>query len=117
VSATIHPTKFGALAATVNQAATPPASGVLVTVPSTVSLYRQVYGTVTVEAATGDTVTIEVETGVATGAYDAVQYIALGSTDETANVPYSFLVAPGRRYRFTLAGGGVAFVHYNYVDT
>jgi hypothetical protein len=113
VGQTAYPTPR--LAAAFSQNATPPASAALVTVPATLVLHRHVYGSATVETASGDSVLVEVETGVATGVYDAVQYLAVGTTDETANLAFSFKVKPGFRYKFTLAGAA-AFYAYNYED-
>jgi hypothetical protein len=109
-----HPTKFGALAATFTQAATPPASAALTTVPTTVALHRHVYGSISLEV--GNNATIEVERAVGSGTYDTVQYVTIGATDETVSIPYSFSVAPGRRYRFTLVGASIAIDYYAYMD-
>jgi hypothetical protein len=100
--------------ATFTQAATPPASAVLVTVPTTVALYRHVYGTIGLEV--GNNATIEVERAVGSGTYDTVQFISIGATDETLSASFSFVVAPGRRYRFTLVGASIAIDYYAYMD-
>jgi hypothetical protein len=109
-----HPTKSGALAAAFSQNATPPASAALTTVPTTVALHRHVYGSISLEV--GNNATIEVERGVGSGTYDTVQFITIGATDETLSASFSFVVAPGRRYRFTLVGASIAIDYYAYMD-
>jgi hypothetical protein len=102
------------LRATFTQADTPPASGVLVTVPTSVRLYRTVYGSATLTDS--GTMLIEVETGVATGAYATAGTFAATAAVDTYSTGYSFLVASGCRYRFTMVGDAV-ITAYSYGDT
>jgi hypothetical protein len=101
------------LRATFTQADTPPASGVLVTVPASVSVYRTVCGSANL--ADGATLLIEVETGVASGAYATVGTFLATAAVDTYSTGYSFMVAPGRRYRFTMVGDAI-ITAYSYGD-
>lgn len=105
----------GVLPVTFTQAALPPVSAALVTVPTSVALFRMVYGSISLTGDTSDSALIEVETAVASGAYDAVQEVLLNAADDLSKAPFSFVVAPGRRYRFTLTGTA-EIVHYSYMD-
>ena len=103
------------LPATFTQNTTVPGSGVAVTVPTSVALYRMVYGSVSMEA--GDSVDLTVETGIATGVYESVQGLAISGADATATskAAFSFAVKPGFRYKITLTGAAV-IDSYSYCD-
>lgn len=105
---------------TVTLLATPPASGVAVTVPTTAA-FRLVFGKMTLTSAPGNqaSIAIGIETAAGSGAYTTLrtEVEPAGATSRSAT--FAFVTLTGCRYRFTLGGlaGAVETINdYSFYD-